>query len=285
MKIESVTGKSFVLSAVVVCLSLVVTFLREPLSQINNWMLMGFHEGRVTRSVAAADAVVVPKVKLEQIKGASSSSSSSSATGSTTFSKEYSGTPKLTIDMPASGQISKGDVYITKWALVGPFYYSDHPARKDDYCFMEAIDIESVDNESKLDGSQVVSYAKWMNVATTYTNGKVDLKTPFPNAEFAVAYLVTLIDAPEQINDVSLKIGSDDYAKVWVNGEQVVKYNEKCRGGAPDSNTSYPFTLKKGVNTVVFKCVQISGGWEIYARLIDKDGNRLCLKKEASYVK
>lgn len=287
MKMESVSAKSCVLFLVFLAMCFFFTFLKEPLAEVNNWILLTFHEGRVTKGAAAADAPP-PKVKLEQLKGVPSkgSSSSTAATGATTFDKDYKGVPVLTVDIPAKGEISKGDVYLNRWAVLGPIAFAKHPERKDDFCFMESIDIPMVDDELKLDGSQILSYAKWINVVTNASNGKIDLRIPYSNnVEFAVAYMVTFIDCAEEIKDVSIKIGSDDYAKIWVNGDEVLKYNVKCRGGAPDTNTSDTFTLKKGFNTIIFKCVQISGGWEAYARLVDSDGNRLCVKKEVRYEK
>ncbi len=285
MKLDSVAKKASVIFLVFLLLSLVFAFLRDPLAQIDNWILMVCHEGHVTKGAGPEEAlaVAVPKMKVEQLKSSSSSSSSSSASvsGSTTFSKDYKGAPKFTL-LPGA---AKGEAYINKWAVLGPLFYRQHPERKGDYCFPESVDIAMIDREPFLDGSQTQTYSKWINVDTSRTDGKVDLRVPYPNSDFAVVYAVALVNSPETIEDARIKIGSDDYAKIWINGVCVLKYNEKCRGAYPDNDSSDPFTLKKGVNTILFKCVQITGGWELIARLVDKNGSKLYLSKDVDYVK
>lgn len=281
MKTEDVSRNSLVLFIVFVALCFIFTFIREPLAEVNNWILLACREGRVTKGASAQ--LTPAKVKIEQLKGVPTKASI--AAGATTCEKEYKGVPVLTVDIPKAGESAKGEVYISKWAVLGPLKFAKHPVRKDDFCFVESVDIDMVDDEAKLDGFQAVPYTKWTDVITTVPTGKVDLKAPCGNVDFAVAYAVVMIDSPEEIKNVSLKIGSDDYAKIWVDGEQVLKYSEKCRSALPDSNMSENFTLKKGLTRIVFKCVQITFAWEMCARLVDGEGNRLCLKKDFIYFK
>jgi len=293
MKIEGVAAKSLVLISVFFFLALFFAFLREPISQVDNWLLLLFHEGHVTRgkSVEGTGAVAAtqqPKAKVENLKSTvapvKSVQNQPVATGATTMSKEFKGVPTLSLKLPGEASL-KDNSFIVDWAIIGPMRFSKHPQRKDDFCFMESIDIAVVDDEDKLDGTQALSYAKWHNVSSTLTDGKVNFIPLFPNVEFAVIYAVARIDSPEELKDVVIKIGSDDYAKIWVNGEVVLKYNEKCRGAFPDNNTSERFTLKKGINVIVFKCVQISGGWELFARLVDSNGKSLKLGVTPSFSK
>jgi len=278
MDIEKVISKSAGVLLIFISLALFFTIFRQPIAEVNNWLLMFCHEGRVTKGAGSSD-ISAPPMKIEQFKGASSGSSSNSGGGSTFMEKAYD-IPVFDIVPVESGKVAKGDIYISAWAMLGPVMIPNPAERKDDYCMMDSIDLQLVDDEQALDGTQSMSFAKWHSVYTTNPNGRFDLRLPYPNTDFAIIYAVAKINVPEDMPGTVIKIGSDDYAKIWVNGEMVLKYNTKCRGCAPDSDTSDSFTLKKGLNTIVFKCVQISGGWELCARLADAEGNRILLQRQ-----
>ena len=87
------------------------------------------------------------------------------------------------------------------------------------------------------------------------------------------AYVVTYIVAKDDIKDADLRIGSDDGAKCYLNGKEVGKFLGD-RGVNKDQNT-FPVSLKKGVNTLVFKIVNGNGKWGGGARFTDKVGNPL----------
>ena len=72
------------------------------------------------------------------------------------------------------------------------------------------------------------------------------------------------------MKDVTLKTGSDDQAKVYLNGKEVLK-QEEDRPLERDEDSS-EVTLRKGVNVLVFKVVNEKEDWSSCARFLDKDG-------------
>lgn len=87
---------------------------------------------------------------------------------------------------------------------------------------------------------------------------------------YGVAYVV----APDEMKDVTLRIGSDDSAKVYINGKEVGKVMEN-RAVGRDQNAFGGITLKKGVNVLVFKVTNGISEWAGCARFVDKNGNLL----------
>src|SRR5262249_5864518 len=71
--------------------------------------------------------------------------------------------------------------------------------------------------------------------------------------EDSVAYAVTFVVSPEERKGVKMKTGSDDQAKVWLNGKEVFKMTE-ARAADKDQDTT-EVTLRKGVNVLVAKVV------------------------------
>jgi hypothetical protein len=91
--------------------------------------------------------------------------------------------------------------------------------------------------------------------------------------EDSVAYAVTFIVAPEDLKDVKMKTGSDDQAKVYLNGKEVFKFTEP-RAADKDQDTT-EVTLRKGVNVLVAKVVNEKIDWSFCVRFTDKDDKPL----------
>jgi hypothetical protein len=89
--------------------------------------------------------------------------------------------------------------------------------------------------------------------------------------EQSVAYAVVYIDPGDEHKDLTLAIGSDDQAKVYLNGKQIIKTADP-RALAKDQDKAADLTLNKGTNVLVFKIVNEGGGWQGCARFTDKEG-------------
>ncbi len=92
--------------------------------------------------------------------------------------------------------------------------------------------------------------------------------------EQSVGYAVTYVVSDAEIKDAVLKIGSDDQAKVYLNGKEVGKVTE-ARALEKDQNSFEGLTLNKGINTIVFKVINEGSDWSGCARFTDKDGKPL----------
>ncbi len=90
--------------------------------------------------------------------------------------------------------------------------------------------------------------------------------------EQVVGYAVTYIVADAEIKDVKAKLGSNDQAKLYVNGVQQIMFDD-TRTLEADQDTSKPFTLNKGVNTIVFKVVNQENNWQGCLRFVDANGD------------
>jgi ribosomal protein S4E len=88
----------------------------------------------------------------------------------------------------------------------------------------------------------------------------------------AVAYAVAVVDSPREVRNATLYLGSDDGARVWLNGQQVWSVNH-IRGVNPDEDVIPHLTLRQGRNLLVVKVAQGVGGWGLAARVeIPKNG-------------
>jgi hypothetical protein len=91
--------------------------------------------------------------------------------------------------------------------------------------------------------------------------------------EDSVAYAVTFVVAPEELRGIKMKTGSDDQAKVYLNGKEVFKYAEE-RAADKDQDTT-EVTLRKGVNVLVAKVVNVKVDWSFCVRFTDRDDKPL----------
>lgn len=100
----------------------------------------------------------------------------------------------------------------------------------------------------------------------------LDLREEFENAFPAIGYAaVTLVSDRDQ--DGVLRWGSDDGARLYVNGELLWE-KQLPRGVTRDEETT-PIRLRRGENLLLYKIEQGDGGWGLVARLTGPDGARI----------
>jgi hypothetical protein len=90
-------------------------------------------------------------------------------------------------------------------------------------------------------------------------------------AERSVAYAVCYIESDQARDGLWLQLGSDDQAKVTLNGREIYRGHQPRTFWTLD--TVGPVGLKPGINVLQFKVVNETGQWEGCARLVD-DANR-----------
>jgi WD40 repeat protein len=88
--------------------------------------------------------------------------------------------------------------------------------------------------------------------------------------EHSAAYAVCYLHSDRTRSDVRLQVGSDDHAKVYLNGDEVYQYALPSMVSALDKTD--PVTLRQGRNVLVFKVVNELMGWQGCIRLVDEDG-------------
>jgi hypothetical protein len=88
--------------------------------------------------------------------------------------------------------------------------------------------------------------------------------------EDSTAYAVAYVVADSEMKDLHLKMGSDDQAKVYINGKEILK-NETPRPVDKDQDTAGDVSLDKGTNVIVFKVVNEKIDWAGCLRFTDKN--------------
>lgn len=161
--------------------------------------------------------------------------------------------------MPDPGRYAAQLGALRKWMVVGPFDWA--PA---DGFAKTFINEPNVDLSAAYDKGQ-----QWKLLETGHLAGHLDLTAPLEMRDNAVAFAHCVIVAGEDM-DATLRGGSDDGLKIWVNGE-VVHENDVDRGYAPDSDVA-PVKLKAGKNAVLVMISQRMGGWNFGLRLTRPDG-------------
>ena len=92
--------------------------------------------------------------------------------------------------------------------------------------------------------------------------------------ENVAGYFVAYINVPAEKKDVTLLMGSNDQGKAYLNGKEVVK-SDVARAFEKDTDKADGLTLKKGVNTIVFKVINENNNWQGSIRFTTKDGTAI----------
>lgn len=93
------------------------------------------------------------------------------------------------------------------------------------------------------------------------------LNKPTSNVLF---WIVTVVDAPRDLTDVRLAIGSNAASVWWVNGQEVISlYND--RQTVIDDGVSKRIQLKKGPNVIRAAIVNAGGATDFCARFLDEE--------------
>jgi len=151
---------------------------------------------------------------------------------------------------------------ISKWQIVGAFPFD-----------MKAGFVSTNVGEPNIDlaakYTTKAGEAGWIAHGGDPLNGLTDLSGPFGMLDKACAYAVAKINVAEA-GAATLRCGSDDGIKAWVNGAPVHE-NNVDRGFALDSDQA-PITLNAGENTILVQITQGGGGWNFGVRLTLPDG-------------
>jgi hypothetical protein len=160
--------------------------------------------------------------------------------------------------------------YVCTWLVLAPIPLREGQSGAD------ALDEESVKDEANLKpdaGEKLDVRGKelsWKVCAKTDQildfNSLLGQKT-----ERSVGYAVTYITADADIADLTLKLGSDDQVKVYLNGKPIHSHDEG-RPFEKDEDNVAGVSLKKGLNVLVVKVINEEEDWQVSARFVDKDG-------------
>lgn len=149
---------------------------------------------------------------------------------------------------------------VRPWQIAGPFE-GDNTFDKD-FGPEKKVDLNAnftIGNNQK---------TRWKTVTSDAQNGYVNLLQQFEGKENAAAYAVIYVKSPTA-RKAWLTAGSDDGAKIWINGRNVVS-NNAARAANPGDEQK-EVDLKAGWNEVLFKITQGGGDWGYYFDLQTTD--------------
>lgn len=171
-------------------------------------------------------------------------------------------TPGLAQDINEEG-------FVTKWLLLAPIPFAEGQNAGD------ALSKEQVKGEAQLkpkDGDKITVGGKeltWKTYAAKEHffdfNDLLGAQT-----EYSVGYAVAYVFADQEMKDVRMKTGSDDQARVYLNGKQVLNQPD-ARPLEKDQDTT-TVTLQKGTNVIVFKVINEGVDWSGCMRFTDAQG-------------
>ncbi len=175
-------------------------------------------------------------------------------------------------DAPAAevpGMDSEG--FIRHWLILGPFPFERPQTGKVELArkrIKEEGKIRPVEGQRVSEGGR--EYVWMAHRAPEYYVDFLRLLGA-ERGEDAAAYAACYVLADEEIKGVRLRMGSNDQAKVWLNGKEVVEFTE-TRTLQKDQNVSEEAKLRKGGNFILFKVVNEKQNWQGCLRLTDRAG-------------
>lgn len=159
--------------------------------------------------------------------------------------------------------------FIRTWLVFGPISFDGQPA--------EELDKAQLPDEGKLkpkDGDKAKVKDKevaWKKVMAAEFSLDFNEVFKVENPSNVAAYAVAYVEAPEEVKDVTLLMGSNDEGKVYLNGKELAKF-ATARTLDKDTEKAEGLTLAKGVNVIVLKVINESNNWQGCVRLAGKDG-------------
>lgn len=166
-----------------------------------------------------------------------------------------------------AGKPIDNEGYFRNWLVLSPVP-SDAPDST------QAVDKQQIKDEAKLEpkegdkvkvGDRELAWRKVVN-----EDYFIDFHS-LGGADNAAAYCVVYVVAPDEIKNATLRIGSDDGSKFYLNGREVGKVLEN-RAVGKDQNAFGNLVLKKGTNVLLMKVTNGNGEWKGAARFTDANG-------------
>lgn len=150
--------------------------------------------------------------------------------------------------------MNKVKFYITDWEVSGPYVQKGKS-------YNQLFDVAFA---PEIDGGKDAKWRKMPAGTDPAQPWYLDLLKALNGGEQRVAYLRTSLEWPTN-QQVTLRIGSDDGVKLWVNGK-LVHANNVARPFTRDQDSATA-TFKKGENTILMKVTQNNMPWGASLRI------------------
>jgi hypothetical protein len=158
---------------------------------------------------------------------------------------------------------------VNSWMLIGSFDNTENKGHDSVYPPEKEIDFTAT--YTGLNGDQV----KWKEHHNPEYLGKIDFLTIFKHVGNVCAYGAVTVESPKK-QDVQIRLGSNDYVKMWLNGKQKWNWWNSSKGRHVTlDNDIFPVTLPKGKSQILLKISNVGGNWGFCFRITDKNGNKI----------
>ncbi|MBI5093238.1 MAG: hypothetical protein HZB26_12460 [Candidatus Hydrogenedentes bacterium] len=163
--------------------------------------------------------------------------------------------------------------FVDRWMIAGPFplEWDGVKSPTPPAGFVKAYPPEKQRSRATtfktVDGS-----SGWMP-ATSDLSGLLDFSSHFTTTDNVVCYARCRIIAPRTM-EAKLSLGSNDGARVWINGKNVFSWSGTATGGRPAKphQNEIPVQLTKGPNSVLVKVENLGKDWQLYLSAHDPAG-------------
>jgi hypothetical protein len=142
--------------------------------------------------------------------------------------------------------------FITAWKLIGPFDNADEKAFDIVYPPEEAMDLAGEYEGKPLDDKPRT--VKWIDHETKDDYGIVDLNLALGKANGVVGYAWAEFNSPRD-QPAELRLGRDNAAKIWLNGELIHEHRVYHSGAEMDQFVGRG-QLRAGRNVILVKILQ-----------------------------
>ncbi len=185
--------------------------------------------------------------------------------------RQFLASPYGLHNIPGLGDVPAPDdpwLFNRKWLVTGPYPLEADPDDESkippgfERVYPPETNMQSDATFSTLDGP-----SSW-RMTEAGVSGLLDVTKCFETTDDVVGYARCLLVAPREM-DATLSIGSNDGARVWVNGKLVYSKHIPRTGWPHDDN--FPVHLKQGANPVLVKVENMGRSWRLFFSVHDPE--------------
>lgn len=147
------------------------------------------------------------------------------------------------------------------WFVIGPFDNQD--GFQKEFVPEREIDLSKIYTEN---GAQIT----WVRASPSNQDGFIDFEENLTDSFWSVGYGLVYLKSPDS-RKVQFRMGSNESIKVWLNDEEVWRFNETREAALDDDITTVQ--LRPGLNKILIKVCNRIGYWGYYFRITDENGN------------
>jgi mannan endo-1,4-beta-mannosidase len=166
---------------------------------------------------------------------------------------------------------------ILAWLVAGPFpnvgalelkgtgFRTDYLNPESSATAVEGQIIPAIPFEKQQDRALIKPRRKGWRLGIADPKTGLDLDRLLNGSTPGIAYCYAELVSPSD-QTAKLLFGSDDGAKVWINGKQI--FEKQVARGVKRDEDQVPLRLHVGTNHLLFKIEQGNGGWGLLARVV-----------------